>query len=113
MTTSRNQLYQEALQEGLYYLALDDEKLRQRALVAGLYQRAFQLHAQGNSTLLDRLRHHQYLAKDPAAFGEMLERLLLNKDTNQPAGLSSLLELEEPAPYTEGSVVRELPLVQE
>ena len=117
--TSRDKIYKDAIQEGLYYLAMDNEELRQRALVAGLYQRAFKLREQGDSSLLDRLQHYQHMAQGELALGEMLERLLLNKDTREPAGLMSLLLEEEPQPDSAAQglmapkTVRKLHLVEE
>lgn len=117
--TTREKTYRDAIREGLYYLALDDEQLRQRALVAGLYQRAFKLKAQGDSSFLDRLQHYQHMAQGELVLGEMLERLLLNKDTCEPAGLMSLLLEEEPQPESVAQgpmapkTVRKLHLVEE
>lgn len=90
---SWNQIYKEALKEGLYYLALTDDDLRRKALVAGMYQVARKREAAGHPQLLRKLEAYQQQTKDSAELGALLEG-------DNRMGLEFLLEGELPAPET-------------
>ena|SRR3989338_1704164 len=89
--TSLDKIYKEALREGLYYLALTDDDLRRKALVAGMYQVARKQEAAGHPQLLQKLQAYQQQTRDPSELGALLEG-------SNRMGLEFLLEGELPAP---------------
>ncbi len=94
-------MYKEALREGLYYLALDDDALRRRGLVAGLYQMARNKKMLGDPRMLQKLEEYQRQIKSLEEFGRLLER--------HRGGLESMLEGDKPE---ESSYIGIVPLAE-